>query len=561
MVRFLKFARHLSFQLFFLMALLLIVIFSFYMFITLRLHTSHLMESVMNNAISTSDIIKRSTRYSMLQNHNEEVLQIITTISNAAGVDGIRIYNKKGVIMVSSKLEEMGKAMDMRTESCYVCHSQQVPIESLPSQNQARLFRSQEGYRVLGLINPIYNEPDCYNSPCHAHSGNLKILGVLDVKMSLQQVDKHLEESRRQMIIYAVLFIVALVVVCGGFIRIMVHKPVAALIEGTRQIANGNLSYEIALTSKNEIGQLAKSFNSMVYKLGQAYEEITNWSKTLELKVREKTEELEKTQSRIIQMEKMASLGKLSATVAHEINNPLAGILNYAKLILKKIPKLNIEAEQTESIQQYLGVIESESKRCGKIVKDLLLFAKSAEGEFQEKDVREIIDKSLLLVSHHLEIQGVNLEKTFPEEKCLCLCEPNQIQQALMALFINSVEAMPAGGILKVEAFTVDSKGMVRIRVADTGKGIPPEILSNIFEPFFTTKKGGTGVGLGLSVVYGIIQRHKGDISVESKVNEGTTFSITLPMNAEVALQNFHGISSDKTPNSAEKTSFQAERL
>lgn len=529
MLKMLRCTRLLSFKLFFLMGLVLTLIFSFYMFFTLRLHTSHLMESVLNNAISTSDIIRRSTRYSMLQNHNEEVMQIIRTISNSPGVDGIRIYNKKGAIMVSSKLDEMGKTMDMRTESCYVCHSQKIPVESLPAQNQTRIFRSPEGVRVLGLINPIYNEPDCYNSSCHAHSPSSKILGVLDVKMSLRQVDQHLGESRMQMISYAVLSIASLLFICGGFIRIMVHRPVTRLIEGTRQIAGGNLSYVISLTSKNEIGELAQSFNSMVSKLRKAYEEITDWSKTLEQKVQEKTEELERTQSKIIQMEKMASLGKLSATVAHEINNPLAGILNYAKLILKKMGRLSLEEEEKEPIRKYLSVIESESKRCGKIVKDLLLFAKSTEGEFQERDMNEIIDKSLLLIAHHLEIQGVKAEKGVPKEKCLCLCEPNQMQQALMALFINSVEAMPDGGILKVELFPADNNGFVKIQISDTGKGMPPEILSNVFEPFFTTKKEGTGLGLGLSVVYGIIQRHKGDITVKSKINEGTTFTITLP--------------------------------
>ena len=140
-----------------------------------------------------------------------------------------------------------------------------------------------------------------------------------------------------------------------------------------------------------------------------------------------------------------------------------------------------------------------------------------------------IIDNSLLLIAHHLEIQGVKAETIIPKEKCLCLCEPNQMQQALMALFINSVEAMPTGGLLKVELVPADNNGFIKIQISDTGKGIPQEILPNVFEPFFTTKTEGTGLGLGLSVVYGIIQRHKGDITIKSRINEGTTFVITLP--------------------------------
>lgn len=522
--------RLLSFKLFVLLMLLLIILFSFYMYINLKLHTSHLMANVIASANRTSDLIKKSTRYSMLKNQKDDVDQIILTISNLQGVDGIRIYNKKGLIMFTGHENEKGKAVDMKAESCNVCHSEKVPKKTLADASRARIFYSPKGDRVLGLINPIENEPDCSNGPCHAHPKSIKILGVLDVKMSLAQVDRDTRESEIKMIFFAILFILTVGIVSGAFIWFMVHNPVKKLTVGTQEVSKGNLDYSIDIKSSDEIGQLAASFNYMMMALKKAYEEITDWSKTLEKRVKEKSEELEKTQANIVRMEKLASLGKLSATVAHEINNPLGGILTYTKLLIKKLEKLNISG-QDESIINFLKIIENESKRCGRIVKDLLVFAKSSSINFSQENLKSIIEKSLLLVKHHLEIKNVKVEKVFPDTDCNIVCDTNQIQQALIALLINSVEAMPNGGIITVELTPEKEKNSIKIKISDNGVGISDEFLPNIFEPFVTTKKDGSGVGLGLSVVYGIIKKHEGDISVSTKINKGTIFTITLPTN------------------------------
>ena len=161
--------RLLGFKLFVLLMLLLIILFSFYMYLNLKLHTSHLMANVIANAYRTSDLIKKSTRYSMLKNQKEDVDQIITTLVNLQGFDGIRIYNKKGIIMFSGHKEEIRNAVDMKAEACNICHSEKVPKKTLTEEIRARIFYSPKGYRVLGLINPIENEPDCSNASCHAH--------------------------------------------------------------------------------------------------------------------------------------------------------------------------------------------------------------------------------------------------------------------------------------------------------------------------------------------------------------------------------------------------------
>jgi two-component system NtrC family sensor kinase len=509
----------------------MIVVQGVYTYFTIQVQTSHLMDAELASANRTSDVIKRSTRYGMLYNRREDVHQIIKTIGSEPGVDGIRIYNKKGEIMFSTTSGEEQTAVDMNAEACYMCHAQQQPIESVPFENRTRIYSSAKGNRVLGVINPIKNEPDCYNSDCHAHPSSKTILGVLDVKMSLEQVDKFLAESKEQMIVSSVLMTLLIAVISGVFIWIVVHIPVRKLIAGTRALSNGNLDYTINVKSGDEIGRLAESFNTMTYDLKKARDEITEWSNTLEHKVRERTDELKKVETQIIQIEKMASLGKLAATVAHELNNPLEGILTYTKLLVKQLKNNRTSPEDVISMVQDLSFVADETIRCGNIVKNLLLFSKKQVSDFSTEQLKTIIEKSLTVVKHHLEMHNVKLEKELQDDSELILCDSNQLQQAFIALFVNAVEAMPEGGTLKVESKYISEKDAFQMKVDDTGVGIPEDAIQNIFEPFFTTKMDGKGVGLGLSVVYGIVERHGGHIEVRSKVNQGTTFIISLPRN------------------------------
>ncbi|KPJ51938.1 hypothetical protein AMJ39_09015 [candidate division TA06 bacterium DG_24] len=500
-----KITRLLSFRLVSLMLAVMIVFFGLYTYINIRFHTSHLMENVLLSANRVGDVIRRSTHYSMLLNRREDLHHTIQTIGNEPGIDGIRIYNKRGEIMFSTTPGEDGSSVDLQAEACYVCHAEEKPLEALPMKKRSRIFSSLQGYRVLGVINPIMNEPVCYNAECHAHPSDQAVLGVLDVKMSLGQVDEMVAESRTRMIIYAVLLMALVAFLSAGFIFLMVHTPVKKLIAGTQEISNGNLSHEISIQSRDEIGHLARSFNLM-------------------------TRNLVKAQDHLCQMEKMASIGKLSATVAHEINNPLAGILTYTKLVLRMFKKDRLTLEEKKSVEKYLSFIKNETGRCGDIVKNLLLFSKRTGGDFRPESINTIIEKSLQLVNHHLEIQGVTLEKELSQGDDIISCDANQLQQAFIALFVNGVEAMPKGGTLKVKTEYMDGGGgAARILISDTGYGIPEEIRPNIFDPFFSTKKDEKRVGLGLSVVYGIIQRHGGSIHVESETNRGTTFIVSLP--------------------------------
>jgi two-component system NtrC family sensor kinase len=488
-----------------------------------------MMAQVMESAQNLSEVIKGSTHYSMLKNQKEDVYQIINTIGKLHGVEGIRIYNKRGEITFSTAGKEQGSVVDLKAEACYGCHDQAKPLDVVPVGSRMRIYSTPGGKRVLGLINPIRNEPQCSESGCHSHPDERTVLGVLDVRMSLEAIDADIANAQNRFTAVAIGVIFLTTFLAVLFLSNTVIRPVRKLIAGTQEISSGNLEHTILIHTKDEIGRLADSFNEMTKSLRQSELQNKQWAQTLELRVREKTDELKKIHEQIVQIEKMASLGKLSATVAHELNNPLEGVLTYAKLIARRLGKVEVVTPQLKETLEDLELIIRETERCGNIVKSLLLFSKKQVAEFGLVSVRQIIEKAQRLVKHHFDISNVRFFVSYPVNDSVLLCDENQIQQALVALFVNAVEAMPGGGSLYVSVSDNESAGRISIEVKDTGIGIPEEDLGHVFEPFFSTKRNGQGVGLGLSVVYGIIERHGGKIAVESKVGEGTVFRIDFP--------------------------------
>jgi two-component system, NtrC family, sensor kinase len=523
-----KFWHTLTFRVLVGSCLLLLVLFSFYSYLAVRLHTGDMMSQVIESAGRVSDIIKNSTRYSMLLNRREDVFQIINTIGKEPGVEGIRIYNKRGEIMFSTTKAEEGSIVDMHAEACYACHDSAEPLHSLPAGSRARIYTSPRHSRIVGLINPIRNEPSCSEAACHAHPADKTVLGVLDVRMSLERADARIGEARKRLVLYAGVITVVVAIGSGLFLYVAVHRPVKVLMEGTRQISSGNLEHHIEVGSQDELGQLAHSFNDMTRILAKVETENRTWSETLEKRVEEKTAELKQVHQQILQIEKMASLGKLSATVAHELNNPLEGILTYGKLIAKRLRRIENPLDQVTQTLEDLDLVIHEVQRCGNIVKNLLLFSRKQVGEIGMAQLDVVINRAVQLMQHHFKISNVRFEQSLETPDTTLMCDENQIQQALVALFVNAVEAMPNGGTLKLR-LTHSATGELEIRLSDTGTGIAPEDLEHVFEPFFTTKKEGKGVGLGLSVVFGIIERHGGNISVQSQPAQGTTFTIVFP--------------------------------
>jgi two-component system NtrC family sensor kinase len=471
----------------------------------------------------------------MLRNQREEVFHIINTIGHEPRISRIRIFNNEGQITFSTDAKEVGQFVDKKAEACYACHAQAQPLTRLNRPDRLRIYKAADGARVLGLIQPIENEPDCSNAACHAHAAGNQVLGVLDTNLSLASVDQVVARSQGQIAVFTIASIILLSLISAGLIRITVHKPVRRLTAATRHVAEGELDYSLPVDSGDELGSLAASFNRMTEQLKKAQEENQEWTRTLEARVQEKTGELERAYHRLVQSEKMASLGKLAAVVAHEINNPLAGILTYSKLVSRLVDKgLENEARRKDAMTD-LQEIEEESRRCGTIVKNLLTFARQAPFNPQKNDLGEVVERCLLLVGHQCELQQVEVDCHLDPKTPAIYCDAGQIQQVILALLMNAVQVMPQGGRLKVETSYQGERGEAQIVVSDEGMGIPEDVLPHIFEPFFTTKAEGKGVGLGLAIAFGIVQQHRGNIEVSSTPQKGTTFTVTLPVEPQLA--------------------------
>jgi two-component system NtrC family sensor kinase len=500
------------------------------------LHRRNLEESILEAGDRISDATKRSTRHAMLQNRTGDVRQIIDAVGSQPGIDRIRVLNESGEVKFSTDVQEVGARLDQSAQGCATCHgggaraaASPVPA-SLSRTERTRIFTDESGRRSLGVVNPIENGPGCSSAACHAHPPETRVLGIVDVTMSLEGVDAATTASVWQMTASFVVAALLLSLAAAALVWAVVQKPVSQLIVGTERVGSGDLDYQIEVSARDELGELAESFNAMTGRLKTAQAENDLWARTLEGRVAEKTAELKRAHEQMVRVEKMASIGKLAAIVAHEINNPLAGILVYARLLLKRLSK-NGGGETDAETKRSLETIATESARCGEIVKGLLQFSRQERANMEPNDLNELIRQSVRLVQHKIDLMNVRAELRLDDSLGAVVCDAQQVRQALVALLINACEAVqPNEGALGVETRRLDR--VVEIRVADNGTGMDDETRQHIFEPFFTTKETGKGTGLGLAIVYGIVHGHSGEIEVESAPGRGTTFLIRLPARA-----------------------------
>ncbi len=502
------------------------------------LHRRDLEERTFASADRVSETIKRSARYSMLSNHRDEVYHIITTIGAQPGIGRIRIYNEQGRISFSTDEREVGTFVDKKVEACVSCHAQEQPLTRLNRPDRLRIFHNEKGERLAGLINPIENEPGCWNAECHAHPANQQVLGVLDVTVPLATLDAMIAHGARRMVGDTVIGISAVSLLAGLLTWWVVQKPVTRLVRATRRVAAGELEAKIPVESRDELGVLAQSFNQMTEDLRHARDEVAGWTRTLETRVDEKTAELKKVHQQMLHVERMTSIGKLAAIVAHEINNPLAGIHTYARLLMKLADRGELDPA---SAKENLSLIASESARCGEIVKGLLQFSRPDQRtEMHPGDLNEAVRHSLRLVEHKIKLMAVKTRVDLDPDIPQVLCDRQQVIQALVALLINACEAtagnegeivvttrrLGSGGQPPGPSVPAGARGGGEIRVRDNGLGMDEETKARIFEPFFTTKEGEKSLGVGLAVVMSIVNRHAGEIEVESAPGAGTTFTL-----------------------------------
>ncbi len=513
----------------------MVVIFALLGYLNIRLHRQHLEAATLASAERVSDVIKRSTTYYMLRNDREGLYHTIQTIADEPGMVKVRIFDQEGRISYSTDAAEVSHVLDKRAEACYSCHTQSQPLARLNRPDRFRIYRDGGGQRVLGIITPIENQPGCSNAECHAHPAGQQVLGVLDTNLSLAKADAQLAVSSARMLSYTAGAMLIVAVLSWLFVWRVVGEPIKALKNGTEHLSQGELGYQIEVQSRDEVGDLAHSFNDMSLQLRAANKEIVTWAKTLEDRVEQKTKELNRAHDHVLHVEKMASLGKMAAVVAHEVNNPLSGILTYAKLLRKWVESGQVDREKREETMECLDLIAAESRRCGELIKALLTLSRTAPMNVQSTNLHAVIDRCLLLVRHQLELGGIELQLKRAEDLPLVSCDPAQIEQVLLALIMNAIDAMPRGGNLWIETRLSSDDAEIEIQVRDDGAGIAPDVLPHIFEPFLTTKESGHGVGLGLAISRGILERHDGRIEVASELGRGTTFTITLPNQAPAA--------------------------
>jgi two-component system, NtrC family, sensor kinase len=452
-------------------------------------------------------VIVRSVGYSMLHNDRDALERIIESVSRESEIRALRITNDAGVVAVSMNPRETGTRIDV---------------------SGPRLVTADgPAGRVLRVVTPIANAPSCSSGSCHAHPPAQRVLGALDAHISLAGAERSLRHSTGQFISYSGAAIALILVATGVFVWRFVHQPVTTLRFGTECIREGNLGVQIPITTRDELGELAVSFNEMSRQLLEARNESVTFAHTLEKRVAEKTAELERAHRQMLQAEKLTSLGKLAAVVAHEINNPLSGILTYARLLRKWIERGDSMEQHSGEMREALDLIASESRRCGEIVQNLLAFSRVPPLNITDVDINDVLRRCIKLIEHKLDLGNIVLRLDLARDLPLVRGDAGQLEQLFLALVMNAIEAMPQEGNLHITTSSASGDG-VTITVEDDGCGIPESLLPQLFEPFVTTKEA-RGVGLGLAVSRSVVERHHGVISVKSEVGRGTTFTIELP--------------------------------
>ena len=486
----------------------------------------HLLSQVVAESDLLSHTIRNALHRAMLQDRRGDAYLIMQDIGRQPGIEMVRMMDQDGRITFSTDSTEIGKLVDRRAEACSACHAENEPLHRLNEiSDRTRIFPSN-GHRVLGIVTPLYNEGACAAAACHAHPTERKVLGVIDIGVSLDRLDAETAGFRMRTLLAAALAAATLGFAVWLFTRQHVISPVAALVQATRRVARDQLELEVPVTWQGELGLLATSFNDMTRSLRTTKHQLDALMHDLERQVEERTAALKSAQDQLVRSEKLSSLGKLSASIAHEINNPLAGILTFAKLIVRTLEQGAPDEATRKALVKHLLLVQRETERCSAIVRNLLDFARERPLAVKEVNVNHVIDEAVQLLGNQIQIQNVTLEKRLGPVP-LVDADYGQLRQACVNVIMNACEAMSRGGKLAIDTGVIEGGKWVELAFQDNGPGIPPDHLTKIFDPFFTTKEKGTG--LGLSVVYGIVERHGGKIDLKTEVGKGTRIGIRLP--------------------------------
>ena len=499
---------------------------------------NQILSKVSDHVMQLSEVISKSTRFAMLQNEPAYVDRIIHDVADEENIDRVRILSQDGRITHSTYAPEIGKTVDRNAEACSRCHESEKPLNQVPQNERTWTFQGADGKPLLGTMEVIRNAPSCYNAACHQHSKETSVLGVLDINYSLDRIDSKLRTSTIEIAGFSLGFIALAALTIGYFVHHLVFLPLRDLEGGAQRLSAGNLDQPIPVRSNDEFGKLARSFNNMTDALRDSQAELRELARTLEQKVEMRTQELRRAQAETMRGEKLASVGLLASGVAHELNNPLTGILTFSHLLRQKMADNSPDAED-------MDLVIRETKRCAAIIKRLLDFAREKQPEKKFNDINQIIADTVRIVERPAHLRDIELTMDLDPSLPLIWIDADQIKQVIMNMIVNAQHAVEEKGSITVRTrralrtpASVQSAAaipMVEISIVDTGCGIPEDNLRRIFDPFFTSKDVGKGTGLGLSVSHGIVEAHGGVIEVHSKVDEGSTFSVLLPLTPPAA--------------------------
>jgi PAS domain S-box-containing protein len=603
-----------------------------YASVNINTQRDQLIHEVIQSSSRVSETIKRSMRYDMLKYQPDRLHRAIDTIGAQEGIEKVRIFNYLGEIIYSSDRTEMGTMVDKSAEQCYACHAKEKPFERLTTSARSRIFETAVGHRVLGMINPIYNEPDCYSADCHVHPQEQKVLGVMDIDVSLAEVDEVIISNKKKMILFAVVAILGISLTIGLFVQRFVSRPVKHLLKGTERVSAGDLSTPLDISSANEIGTLARSFDQMTQRLqiseqdlkaseekyrslfdndpnpifvfdrttfqiidaniratekyGYAREELLQMSfrdlgdpddaekirsSVVEAcifipKVRHRkkdgsimhvdihscprehlgedviianiadiTDSIQ-AEAQLIQASKMATLGEMSAGVAHELNQPLNAIRIGSDLLKKTVDRgESLDPEVTSKVS---SEIAAQVERASNIINHLREFGRKSDlDELGKVNINKPIRDVFTVLGQQLKLRQITVNLDLDENISPILGVRNRLEQVFINLVMNARDSIEEKremvygeeeeGVLNIRSYQEDNKVVAVVR--DNGNGMPESVKEKIFEPFFTTKEVTKGTGLGLSISYGIIKDYEGTIEVESMAGSGTIFTIRFP--------------------------------
>ena len=523
--------RSLKFKVSLYLTLVLVAVMLLFVLLLVKQERDEQLRTMVTHMSQLSQVIARSTRYAMLLDEPDIVEKIIEDIGKQEGIQRVRVLRKDGVITHSNYRPEIGQRVDKEAEHCSYCHQGDKVLTEIPNHKKWRIFDAADRQQLLGNMEVIRNEPSCSSASCHKHPASQSVLGVVDITYSLGEINRTMKAHVVNMVVVSVGFILLISLSAGWLLHRLIYVPLADLEKGAKRLSSGNFDKPIPVRGEDEFGSLARSSNTMMVALKKSRQELQEWVQTLEQKVSERTKELRLAEAEVARGEKLASIGQLAAGIAHELNNPLTGVLTFTHLLRKKMPEGSQDAED-------LDLVIRETKRCASIIRRLLDFAREKTPEKKLVDLNALIEETVRFVERSAALQQIDISMQLDGQLPQLNVDGDLIKQVLMNMLVNAQQAIAERGWIMVKsrlhgarrfAGSEEAVPAVEISITDTGCGIPPGNLQRIFDPFFTSKEVGKGTGLGLSVSYGIVRSHGGEIEVESTVGEGTTFRVWLP--------------------------------